>query len=100
MARRIRDVRHADFRNFTKDLEIAKRQVRELEPEAGPRETTIIHNDAECRAVMAYLLAKQRDAKAGGSAHLTAFQRDRQRARILRKVMRRIPPLPGTAAGA
>jgi hypothetical protein len=92
VARRIRDVRHADFRSFTKGLQIAKRELRELEPEAGPRETSIIANDLESAIVGKYLLARARDAKAGGTTtHIEAFMRDRQAVRVLRRMMARIP---------
>lgn len=100
MPRPIRGTRHGDFQAFTKGMQITKRETRELSPDVEPHETTIIKNDAERAIVMGFLLAKQRDAQAGGTAHREAFQRDRQAVRVLRKVMARIPILPDTAVNA
>lgn len=91
MARRIRDVGHAGFRNFTTQVQIAKRELRELEPEAAPRETSIIFNDAEQKVVMAYLLARKTDQKTGDTTATDAFFRDRQRGRMLKQILARIP---------
>jgi hypothetical protein len=74
-------------------FEPSKRALRELEPQAAPRETVLIRSEAESRAVMAYLLARKRDERAGSDTHLAAFRRDRQQWRLVRKAMSRIPPL-------
>lgn len=100
MLRKIRDTRHGDFQAFTKGMQIAKREARELNPEVEPHETTIIKNDAERAVVMAYLLAKHRDAKIGSDERVVAFLKDRQRARVLRKVLARVPMSPAEAVNA
>lgn len=97
MARRIRDTNDPEFRQFTRRYQIAKRDLKELAPEAASRETIIIHGDVEARVVTAYLVAKARDRRAGGTAHMEAFRRNRQAVRILREVVSRIPIQPDTA---
>jgi len=89
--RPVRDIRHFDFRGFTKNLQIYKRELREVEPEAVSHETGVIHSDAEQQVVMAFLLARQADEKQGNTAATTAFARNRQHARMLREILARIP---------